>query len=165
MDSLFISGFIRDWEEYFPGENLPITFEFSPDLGGVTKAMTPKGWRCFVCDLKKVRSGRDLAFDGESISCRGGRRYCGYDHKQPADFRYFLSSGIEGKVEGERYKRTPEIVDQWQDDLQPIPNAGQYLLFKRWDNLGEDDNPSVVIFFARPEVLSGLFYPCQLLTG
>jgi hypothetical protein len=30
-------------------------------------------------------------------------------------------------------------------------------MFKRWDNLEKEDNPEVVIFFAQPNVLSGLF--------
>ena len=34
---------------------------------------------------------------------------------------------------------------------------GKYIVFKRWDNLDENDNPDVVIFFATPDILSGLF--------
>ncbi|MFH0967421.1 MAG: DUF169 domain-containing protein [Methanobacteriota archaeon] len=149
--------FIQLWEEFFPGESLPITFEISPELRGMQRAKTPAGWRCFICDLTKVRNGTDLAFDKDAITCRGGRRYCGYDQEQPPDFRYFLSSGIEGGLEGERYKKSPEIVDQWQGEITPVASAGQYILFKRWDHLEDTDNPEVVIFFARPEVLSGLF--------
>jgi hypothetical protein len=33
----------------------------------------------------------------------------------------------------------------------------QKSLFKRWDNITENDEPEVVIFFATPDVLSGLF--------
>jgi len=157
MDNNLRDEFIQHWDQYFPGEPLPITFEFSPDIRGMQPAKTPTGWRCFVCDLTKVRNGTDLAFGTDSVTCRGGRRYCGYEHEQPPDFGHFLSYGIEGKVEGERYKKNPEIVDQWQGQVKPIPSTGQYILFKRWDHLKEGDNPSVVIFFARPEVLSGLF--------
>lgn len=31
------------------------------------------------------------------------------------------------------------------------------LVFKRWDKLEETDQPDVVIFFAKPDVLAGLF--------
>ena len=48
-------------------------------------------------------------------------------------------------------------MDTWQEEIQIIPASGRYLLFKRWDMLKTDDNPSVVIFYARTEVLSGLF--------
>jgi uncharacterized protein (DUF169 family) len=157
MDSDLKASFIRDWEEYFPGEPLPITFEFSTDPGNVQQAKIPDGWRCLICDLKKVRAGTDLAFDRDSITCRGGRRYCGYDQEPFENFRYFLSSGIEGELEGERYKRTPEIVDVWQKEISLMDNSGKYIIFRRWDHLSEADNPSVVIFFVRPESLSGLF--------
>ena len=157
MEFGLIHECITLWQEYFPGEPLPITFEIAPDHRGMQMAKTPAGWRCFVCDLAKVRNGTDLAFNTDSITCRGGRRYCGYETERPDDFSYFLSYGIEGKVEGERYKKSPGLVDLWQNDIQPVHSAGQYFLFKRWDHLGEQDTPSVVIFFARPEVITGLF--------
>lgn len=34
---------------------------------------------------------------------------------------------------------------------------GQNIVFKRWDMLTESDEPEVVVFFAKPDVLSGLF--------
>lgn len=157
MDLTFKSDFINRWETYFPGEPLPITFELSSDLRGIQKARTADTWRCFVCDLTKVRNGTSLAFNEDSISCSGGKRYCGYQSVPFSDFPYFLSYGIEGKLEGERYKKDPALVDEWQKNIHIIPASGKYLIFKRWDLLDNDDNPSVVIFFARPEVLSGLF--------
>jgi hypothetical protein len=33
----------------------------------------------------------------------------------------------------------------------------KYIVFKRWDQLSEDDDPDVVVFFAQSDVLSGLF--------
>lgn len=34
---------------------------------------------------------------------------------------------------------------------------GKFIIFKRWDKLEKTDEPAVVIFFASPDVLSGLF--------
>src|SRR5271157_5644813 len=34
---------------------------------------------------------------------------------------------------------------------------GRFVVFKRWDKLEAADKPDVVIFFASPDVLSGLF--------
>jgi len=31
-----------------------------------------------------------------------------------------------------------------------------FFIFKRWDKLAQEDDPEVVIFFAQPDVLSGL---------
>jgi hypothetical protein len=110
-----------------------------------------------VCDLSRIRKGNDLAFDQESLSCSGAQFYLGYTTERRPEFRYFLSTGKPGVVEGERYKRTPEIVDQMDQHRGQIPAVGKCYTFKRWDRLTEDDQPEVVIFFVRPEVLSGLF--------
>jgi hypothetical protein len=157
MDTALRDTFARLWEKYFPGAELPITFEIGGPTEGLEKAPAPKGWRCFVCDLVKVRKGKSLVFDEESIGCRGGRFYLGYDAERFPDFRYFLSYGKPGVVEGERYKQTPEIVDELDETTVRIPTAGKPIVFKRWDALAEADNPDAVVFFARPEVLSGLF--------
>jgi len=149
--------FIRLWGHFFPDEPLPITFEFSSDLRGIEPSPPVDKWRCIICDITKVRNGKNLVLDSSSISCKGGQRYCGYATEEIPYFRHFLSFGIEGITDGERYKKNPEVVDDWLREFVPLPSAGKYLIFKRWDNLTEDDNPVAVIFFARGEVLSGLF--------
>ena len=40
---------------------------------------------------------------------------------------------------------------------QPFQAPCRYIVFKRWDKLEESDDPQVVIFFAKPDVLAGLF--------
>jgi len=149
--------FIRRWDRYFPGVPLPITFEFSQDLRGLKPPEPSDNWKCLVCDLTKVRNGKDLVLDATSITCKGGQRYCGYGKEEIPNFGYFLSYGLEGKTEGERYKKSPEVVTEWMKDFTPLPSSGSYLIFKRWDNLTAEDTPVAVIFFARGEVLSGLF--------
>ena len=84
--------------------------------------------------------------------------YSGYSCERPPDFRYFLAKGKPGGVEGERYKKqTPEIVDAWEKLKPPFDAGSKNIHFTRWDQLTGADNPDAVIFFARPEVLSGLF--------
>jgi hypothetical protein len=157
MDIELRDRFTGLWKKYFPGTDLPVTFEFRKGSGTINKVPPPDGWRCLICQIGRARNGTSLALDARSITCRGGLRYSGYSSERPPDFRYFLSHGKEGGVEGERYKRTPEIVDAWQDEIQPIPSEGKDIVFTRWDQLAESDNPEVVVFFARPEVMSGLF--------
>ena len=156
MDTALRDTFTRLWNMYFDGEELPITFGIGESTGAVEKAPVPKGWRCLVCDLARIRKGISLTFDGESLSCSGAQFYLGYTTERRPEFRYFLSYGKPG-VEGERYKRTPEIVDQMDRHQETIPSAGKCYTFKRWDQLTEKDSPEVAIFFTRPEVISGLF--------
>jgi hypothetical protein len=40
---------------------------------------------------------------------------------------------------------------------QPFHAPAKGILFKRWDSLEPEDEPQAVIFFAPPDVLSGLF--------
>ncbi len=157
MDTELRDEFIRLWQAFFPEEELPITFELCRESGDVMKAPVPKGWRCLICDLFKVRKGTPLLFDQAALSCSGAQFFCGYATERRPDFRYFLSYGKPGVVEGERYKRTPELVDEADMKMEHIPSQGKFLLFKRWDQLNPADDPDVVIFFARPEALSGLF--------
>lgn len=68
-----------------------------------------------------------------------------------------LSCGIPGKVRGERYKKSPELVKQAMKYSPAFEAPARFIVFKRWDMLETQDEPEVVIFFAQPDVLSGLF--------
>jgi uncharacterized protein (DUF169 family) len=107
--------------------------------------------------LEKVRSGMSLCFAANSIGCSGGRKYLGFTGEVMPNFQYFLSYGIPGKLEGERYKKTPELVWETMKNSPRFKAPARFIVFKRWDRLSERDDPAAAIFFARPDVLSGLF--------
>jgi len=48
-------------------------------------------------------------------------------------------------------------VKEIMSNLHCVPAKGRYIIFKRFDQLTPEDNPEAVIFFAKPDVLSGLF--------
>jgi len=148
--------FLDLWKKYFAMAELPITFYYSEGYGGAEKADKPAGRSCLICELAKVRNGRSLWFNDESLKCGGARRYLGYTDKMRPGFEYFLSCGND-KMEGERYIRTPEMVKVFMEKQRTLPVDGKNIIFKRWDMLTEEDNPDAVIFFASPDVLSGLF--------
>ena len=157
MDTEIRDRFTALWQKYCPGAELPITFEIGEGSTTAERAKTPGGWRCIICDLARVRKGASLVFDRTSVTCSGGLFYMGYETHRSEHFRYFLSSGKPGTVEGERYKKTPEIVDEMDTRHVSLPAGDRSYTFRRWDTLSPQDNPDVVIFFARPEVLSALF--------
>jgi uncharacterized protein (DUF169 family) len=149
--------FIQQWKKYFNNADLPITFYYT-DYPGNASVMSSTGkWKCLICQLQKVRSGQSLAFNSESLKCGGAKRYLGFADKIRPNFEYFLSCGIENEMEGERYIRTPQLVKELMKNQKKLNIPGRFIVFKRWDNLNEDDNPEVVIFFAPPDILSGLF--------
>jgi len=149
--------FLELWEKYFPGAELPITFYYTDETPAADLVSPPAGHRCIFADLVKVRTGQSLCFDAQAIGCFGGKRYLGFDDRLMPNFEYFLSCGIPGKLEGERYKKTPELVKAGLAKMAKFEAPGKFIVFKRWDKLTEADEPDVVVFFARPDVLSGLF--------
>lgn len=157
MDISLRDRFTALWEKYFPGADLPLAIEFRDSPLGAKQVPHPDGWRCIICQMGQARNGMPLSFDAGAVTCRGGRKYTGFSCEPLQGFRFFLSTGKEGVVEGERYKQTPEIVDAWEKLIPPFDSSGKHLVCTRWDQLTGEHNPEVVIFFARPEVMSGLF--------
>jgi hypothetical protein len=157
MDLSLKHSFIERWEKHFPGAGLPIAFFYAATPGGAEMAAAPKGWRCWVGQLAPVFQGRTLCFDAAAIGCDGGRRYAGFVQTLRPNFEYFLSCGIPGEMEGERYKRTPELVRQHMAHQPALEAPAPFIVFKRWDALEEADSPVAVIFLATPDVLAGLF--------
>ena len=158
MELAFKDQFIRLWKKYFNGAEFPIIFYYTDREGRGELVKAPSaGHQCFIGVLTKVRKGESLCFGVNSFGCGGGKRYLGYTQELRPNFEYFLSCGIEGEMEGERYKKNPEIVRQLVKDTPHFEAPGKYIVFKRWDKLEQTDEPEVVIFLAQPDVLSGLF--------
>ncbi len=157
MDIRRKQEFLELWDRYFPGAELPITFQYTDDPGTTERVGPPAGHRCIFADLSRVRAGESLCFDVESIGCFGGKRYAGFSTAAMPNFEFFLSCGIPGKLEGERYKKSPELVQEWISQAPTLQAPATFIVFKRWDHLEEADAPAVVIFFAKPDVLSGWF--------
>jgi uncharacterized protein (DUF169 family) len=156
MNTELKSSFLKLWRKCFAEAELPVVFYYSDGDGGAEWAEKPKGRSCLVCELARVRKGMSLVFNADRIMCGGAKRYLGYTDKMRPGFEYFLSCGND-KIEGERYLRSPGQVKVFMENQQQLPINGKNIVFKRWDNLAENDEPDVVIFFAKPDVLSGLF--------
>jgi len=157
MDIKLKEKFLGLWSRYFDSSELPITFYYSDQENSAKPVSPPSGQRCLVCDLAAVRKGKSLCFNVDSIGCGGGKRYLGFVESLRPKFEYFLSCGIQGEMEGERYKKSPELVKEIMKNLPSFKAPEKFIVFKRWDMLEDQDNPAVVIFFARPDGLSGLF--------
>lgn len=157
MDIHLRDKFVGLWARFFPGAALPIAFYYTNDEAAGREVKPVKGRVCLLAQLAAVRKGRTLAADARGLGCFGAKRYLGFSQDVMPGFEYFLSCGIPGKLEGERYKKTPEIVEEMMKRAPAFEAPAKHIVFKRWDKLDESDNPDVVIFFAAPDVLSGLF--------
>lgn len=157
MDMVIKDRFTELWGKYFDGAEIPITFYYSKKEGSAEKAKPGLMARCFIAALGKVRNGRSLAFNAKAVRCAGGRKYLGFSKGIMRNFEYFLSCGIPGKMEGERYKKSPELVKELYKNLPHFKAPKPFIIFKRWDKLEAEDNPEVVIFFGQVDVIAGLF--------
>ncbi len=157
MDMRLKQEFVKLWRRYFDGADLPITLYYTPKEGVGTLVSPPSDHLCVVPVLSKVRRGESLCFQADSIGCAGGKRYLGFTREIMPDFEYFLSCGIPGRLEGERYKKSPELVREIYEGIPVFEAPSRFIVFKRWDSLEEGDEPDVVIFLALPDVLAGLF--------
>ena len=157
MDMSLKQKFSGLWKKYFDNAELPIVFYYTNQEGraGLVKAGSIS--RCIIEALSSVRIGKALCFSADSIACFGGKRYLGFTEGVMPDFEYFLSCGIPGRLGGERYKKTPQLVKEMMKHSVSFKAPARFIVFKRWDTLEESDEAEVVIFFARPDVLSGLF--------
>jgi uncharacterized protein (DUF169 family) len=157
MDAQFQKDFQRKWKKYFPGAELPVAYFYTDGVSAKDAKDSRDEQECVIAAFERVRQGHTFVYGAESPGCKGWARYTGFSQKLGPDFEYFLSYGIPGKVEGERYKKSPDLVKTYIESHPAFEAPGRFLVIKRWDKLAVGDQPFGVIFFATPDVLSGLF--------
>jgi len=157
METKTRDRFVSLWRKYFGESDLPIAVFYS-DKPEPKAAQVEMSGQCIIEILPEAKKGRSICFSAESHICGGGRRYMGFaDQPWGSDFPYFLSSGIPGKLRGERYKKSPALVRK-SAKFTPLMKAPKpYIVFKRWDLLAGSDDPEIVVFFAEMDVIAGLF--------
>jgi len=112
-------------------------------------------WSCVVAVVARARRGETVYFDAEHFGCQGGGHYLGFCERSPR-IEYFVSTGIPGEMEGEHYKKSPELVRQTLDAHPAPPAPARYAVVKAVSALGEEESPEVIICFATPDELCGL---------
>lgn len=113
---------------------------------------------CMIGFLKQARkSGKTVYFDKSHFGCPGGAYYMGFLESPRPDIEYFLSCGIPDQMEGERYVKTPELARKYIEKVKPRPAPATYCVFKPIEKFQEGEKPEIIVFFAPPDILSGLF--------
>ena len=124
------------------------------------EGITPKPGiqTCVIGYLKRARDeGETVYFDKQHFGCPGGAYYMGFFESPMPNLEYFLSCGIPGQMEGERYVKTPELAREFIEKRKPLLAPAAYCVFKPIEKFQKEEKPQVVIFFAPPDILSGLF--------
>lgn len=149
--------FTTQWRKYFGNADLPFAIFYS---GACPPAAvtSPESDRCILSAIPLVKEGRTLCLSAESKMCGGARRYMGFAANSGLrDLEYFLSYGIPGKLKGERYKKSPQLVRKTEKYMPPSKAPKSFIVFKRWDKLLTADEPEVVVFIDGLDVIAGLF--------
>ena len=136
MDLILRDKFLEKWQNYFGREELPITFFFTDEQVQEREIISEK-WNCMLSKLNLVRKGHSISLSKDSIACDAALGYIGFT-EIPTSVCDYLSTGAE------KYKRDPEMIKAYVDQLEIVPPPKKYLTFKRWEMLEEEDNPEVV---------------------
>lgn len=137
--------FVKAYTEAF-GSNaqLPIAFGYSDE-----PLTEPKeGLRCLMGLFPKVRKGDAVTLADKFLGCGGGMLYMGTGELQDRIPNFV--SNIE------HYQQTPQMVRDYVEGLHIVPAPKKYINFQRVDSLTVWDGIEGLIFFATPDVLSGL---------
>ena len=113
---------------------------------------------CMIGLLQNARKkGKTVFFDKSHFGCPGGAYYMGFLESPRPNIEYFLSCGIPGEMEGERYIKTPELARKFISLRKPRLAPSSYCVFKPIEKFQKGEKPEVVVFFVPPDILSGLF--------
>jgi hypothetical protein len=157
MDTRFQQGFQHKWEKYFPGAELPVAYFYTDEVTAEERLDSQDQEHCVIAAFPRIREGHTFVYSADSPGCMGWKRYTGFSQSLRPKFEFFLSCGIPGELEGERYKKSPDLVRRYLESHPVLQAPGRFLVIKRWDKLAGNDRPLAVIFFATADVLSGLF--------
>lgn len=137
--------FIARYREAF-GEStpLPVAFGYS-DRAATEVRKIP---RCIVGAIRKVCDGEPLTLTAGNVQCGGGSLYTAFA-PMPERVPAFVA-------EVEHYKQTREQVEEYIGRIGIRLSEKPYLNFVRLDQLEDPDEAEGILFFATPDVLSGL---------
>ena len=143
--SMNIQEFIIRYREAFgEGAPLPIAFGYSDKAVAEVRKIP----RCMVGAIRKVCDGEPLTLSDKNVLCGGGSLYTAFA-PMPDRVPSFVS-------ETEHYKQTKEQVKEYIDRLDIRLTEKPYLNFVRMDCIAGLYEVEGILFFATPDVLSGL---------
>jgi uncharacterized protein (DUF169 family) len=114
------------------------------------------------------KKNRTAFFDRNSFGCPGGGTGLGFGDRYgsfPIDC--LLSTGNEemaaqmgrggsSMAKGERFYGNPDLARKWVDSLPMTEVPTEYVVFKPWEQVTEQDDPQLVVIFANADQLSAL---------
>jgi len=151
---------------YGPKTGTPISRELE-DKRELDMQEVMKTFSCVMGNIWLARKKKGAAFiSSTEYGCPGGVYYCSMMKPHLRFIEHYVSTGFEGTpLQGERYMPNPDAMRKFMLEVNPREAPGKYCIFKPLSHFTDDEKPEFVIFFVRPEILSGLFTHAIFTTG
>lgn len=112
---------------------------------------------CAIGHIWRARKKKKPAyFDANHFGCPGGAFFLGFMKPQTETIIHYVSTGVPGRMEGELYCDSPDVLRAIFDHIDPRACSDDYCVVKPLSQFKVVEVPELVAFFARPETLSGL---------
>lgn len=149
-----------------PKPGIPISRELE-EQGKVDMQAVFKKFSCVIGNIWLARKKHCAAYiSSEEYGCPGGVFYCAMMKPNLRFIEHYVSTGFSGTpLHGERFMPSPESMRKFLDKVNPRKAPAKYCIFKPLSLFSDGEEPEFVIFFARPEVLCGLFIQTTFTTG
>jgi uncharacterized protein (DUF169 family) len=119
-----------------------------------------KGWSCVISMVTAAIKGRTVALSRDSVGCPGGKTGLGFgnSYRGREEFMsHFLSTGKPGQIEGEGYKKSPELASRMFAAFPAVDVPFKYVVFKPLEAVdAEKESPALVVFYANADQISAL---------
>lgn len=121
---------------------------------------------CVMGNIWRARKkGLPAYFSAEKFGCPGGSFWLGFHKPQTETIIAYVSSGIPGVTEGEHYIESQDELRRIFGEIDPRPAKAKYCVIKPLGLFTPEETPELVLFFARPESLSGLHQLAAFVTS
>lgn len=119
----------------------PVAIIFSNEKPDEAIQFDEGKWGCVITMLTNATKGQRVVFDRKTYGCKGGGVGLGFGNTYegfPGGIEYFLSTGRgEGYLEGEGFKKTPQLAKDFIEQLLMIDIPYKYVIFQPLHLLGE----------------------------
>ncbi len=124
------------------------------------------GFSCVMGTIWRARKKRVPAcFSAEQFGCPGGAFWMGFLKPQSETILHYVSTGVPGRMEGERYCDSPDALRAIFEQVDPRPASGRFCVVQPLSLFSGTEDPELVVFFTRPESLCGLHQLAAFVTN